>query len=85
MVMPPADDPRPHQPIRIAGRHPLREGFDAVRGAPGILLGVYGPPVALLAAAVVTAAIDLARVILRQTTTLSIRGLMLALSAFVLY
>ena len=85
MVMPSPENPRQHAPIRIAGRHPLREGFDAVRGAPGILLGVYGPPVVLLGAAIVTSVIDLTRVILRQTTTLPIRSLMFALSAFASY
>jgi len=59
--------------------------FQAIRGAPGIVAGVYGPPLLLAAAAAGFTAYDIARVVLQRADTLPIRGLVLGLSAFASY
>jgi predicted acylesterase/phospholipase RssA len=82
--LPPTGESR-RQPIRISSRHLLRDALDAARGAPGIVLGVYGPPLVLLAAGAAFSAYDLGRVILRRADALPIRGLVFALSAFASY
>src|SRR5262245_34167675 len=82
--------PQPQRPVaqrilRLRPRDSFRDLFDAFRGAPAIVGGVYAPPVVLAALALGLTIYDVTCLALDRADSMRLRGLVLVPVAFASY